>query len=356
MGQTKKASPQSRTGLPATISRLAAHYSFILVFIVIFLVYIVISNGLTWSGMMNIFRHSAVIGVISIGMGLVCLTGEIDLSVGSMLAMVAGFSVIIFNITDSIFVTLLFAMALGAFCGFINGLLIGGVRIPAFIVTLSTMLIYRSLAQYFCQHIPSELCGGGSSVYNVLSTKKSYKALYSFGNKALGTIPNVGIVLMLITILFVYICTSTKFGKKIYAIGSNQKAALMVGIGVGRMKVLIFAITGLLTGVGAFLWIAMNASADPATTGSSYEMYAIAAVVLGGISMSGGKGKCLGILFGVMSYTVIDKIIVALKMDSLINNTIKGIMLLVVIMLQIVGPEIKEWFSLHLNRKAETDL
>lgn len=353
MEQTKKASLPSRIGLPATISRLAGHYSFILVFVVIFLVYVMTSNGLTWSGMMNIFRHSAVIGIISIGMGLVCLTGEIDLSVGSMLALVAGFSVIIFNITDSIFVTLLFAMALGTFCGLINGLLVGGIKMPAFIVTLSTMLIYRSLAQYFCQHIPSELCGGGSSVYNVVSTKKSYQALYNFGNKALGTIPNVGIVLVLLTALFVYICTSTKFGKKIYAIGSNQKAARMAGIGVGRMKVLIFVIAGLLVGVGAFLWIAMNASADPATTGSSYEMYAIAAVVLGGISMSGGKGKCLGILFGAMSYTVIDKIIVALKMDSLIDNTIKGIMLLIVIMLQIVGPEMKGWFSSHLGRRAK---
>ena len=89
------------------------------------------------------------------------------------------------------------------------------------------------------------------------------------------------------------------------------------------------------------MWIAMNASADPATTGTSYEMYAIAAVVLGGISMSGGKGRVLGILFGAMSYTIIDKIIVALKMDSLINDAIKGVILLAVIMIQLEGPKIK---------------
>ena len=86
----------------------------------------------------------------------------------------------------------------------------------------------------------------------------------------------------------------------------------------------------------------MNASSDPATTGKSYEMYAIASVVLGGISMSGGRGKCLGILFGAMSYTVIDKIIVALKMDSLINDAIKGVILILVILVQIVGPQIKQ--------------
>ena len=89
----------------------------------------------------------------------------------------------------------------------------------------------------------------------------------------------------------------------------------------------------------------MNASSDPATTGHSYEMYAIAAVVLGGISMSGGRGKVLGILFGAMSYTVIDKIIVALKMDSLINDAVKGIILILVIMIQIVGPQLKSRLS-----------
>ena len=145
--------------------------------------------------------------------------------------------------------------------------------------------------------------------------------------------------------LFVFISTSTKFGKKIYAIGSNEKAAHMAGINVKLVKIMVFVITGILVGIASFLWIAMNASSDPATTGSSYEMYAIAAVVLGGISMSGGKGRVIGILFGAMSYTVIDKIIVALKMDSLINDTIKGIILIVVILIQIAGPQIKDYFA-----------
>lgn len=98
---------------------------------------------------MNVFRHSAVIGIIGIGMGLVCLTGEIDLSVGAMLALDGGFSVIIFNMTDSILLTFLFAVAFGAVCGLINGVMVGFVEMPAFIVTLATMLMYRSFAQYF---------------------------------------------------------------------------------------------------------------------------------------------------------------------------------------------------------------
>ena len=239
----------------------------------------------------------------------------------------------------------LFAVAFGAACGIVNGLLVGYVKMPAFIVTLATMLIFRSFAQYFCQHIDKELLGGGSSVYRMSIEKSSYDAFYQFGNGKIATIPIVGLILILMTALFVYIATSTKYGKKVYAVGSNEKGAQMAGINVALMKVSVFTIAGILVGAAAFLWVAMNASADPATTGNSYEMYAIAAVVLGGISMSGGKGKCLGIFFGALSYTIIDKIIVALKMDSLINNAVKGIILILVIMVQILGPQIKSKFA-----------
>lgn len=323
------------------ISRILGQYSFVFVFVAIFAIYALTSNGLTLSGVMNVLRHSAVIGIIAIGMGLVCLIGEIDLSVGSMFAMVSGFAVVIYNITGSIIISFLFCTGFGAICGILNGLLVGYVKMPAFIVTLATMLIFRSFAQYFCQVIPKDLCGGGSSVYRMISSIDSYQRFYGFGNGKVAFIPIVGLVLLGIVILFTYLTTSTKFGKKIYAIGSNKKGASMTGINVELMTVIVFVITGVLVGIASFLWIAMNASADPATTGKSYEMYAIASAVLGGISMSGGRGKCLGILFGAMSYTVIDKIIVALKMDSLINDAIKGVILILVILIQIAGPQIK---------------
>ena len=121
-------------------------YSFVLVFLAIYIVYAAVSGGLTVGATMNIFRHSAVIGIIAVGMGLICLTGDIDLSVGSMLAFVAGFSVVVFNQTQgSIPLTLLFALCLGALCGLLNGVLVGVVEMPSFIVTLATMLIFRSL-------------------------------------------------------------------------------------------------------------------------------------------------------------------------------------------------------------------
>ena len=141
--------------------------------------------------------------------------------------------------------------------------------------------------------------------------------------------------------LIVYITTSTKFGKSVFAIGSNEKAARLAGLNVDWIRVIVYVITGFLVGIGAFLWLAMNGSVDPATVGKSYEMYAIAAVVIGGISMSGGKGKLLGVFFGAMSYAIIDKIIASLGLDALINDTIKGTILILAVLIQIIIPQIK---------------
>lgn len=248
---------KKNTAVPGRIAGFLGENSYIIVFVAIFIVYALTTNGLTWSGMMNVFRHSAVIGIIGLGMGLICITGEIDLSVGSMLALDGGFSVIIFNMTNSIILTFLFAVLFGAFCGLINGVMVGWIQMPAFIVTLATMLIYRSFAQYFCQHVDKALIGGGSSVYKMANSQSSYQTLYNFGNGKVSTIPIVGLILIIMTLVFVYITTSTKYGKKVYAVGSNMKGAQMAGINTAVVKISVFVIAGALVGIGAFLWIAM---------------------------------------------------------------------------------------------------
>ncbi len=122
---------------------------------------------------------------------------------------------------------------------------------------------------------------------------------------------------------------------------SDERAALLAGINVEGVRVSVYTITGVLCGLGAFIWLAMNGAVDPATLGRSKEMYAIAAAVIGGVSMSGGKGKLLGILFGAMSYTIIDKIIASMGFDALINDTIKGSILLVAVFIQIMIPALR---------------
>ena len=319
-----------------TITKALGNYSFILIFLAILATYLIINGGATtWNGVMNILRHSAVVGIIAFGMGIVIITGGIDLSVGSMMALVGGLSVNAYNNTNSIPLTLLCALGAGLLCGLINGVLIGRVKMPAFIVTLSTMMIYRSLAQYYLRSVV------GESIYSMNSTLSSYNDFFMFGNQKIMTVPMSGIMLVIIMIFFVFISTCTKYGKSVFAVGSNVKAAKLAGISVERVHISVYAITGLLCGFSAFLWMAMQGSIDPATAGQSYEMYAIAAVVIGGISMSGGKGKLMGIMFGAMSYTIIDKIIASTGFDALINNTIKGCILLIAVFIQIVIPMLR---------------
>lgn len=328
-------SANSNAKLNKNIFKELGNYTFIFIFIVIFIAYLIINQGATsLSGVMNILRHSSVVGIMSFGMGIVIITGGIDLSVGSMLPLIGGFAVTTFNDTNSIILTIFTALILGTVLGFVNGILIGKVHMPAFIVTLGTMLIFRSLAQY-------KLRTTGLSIYNMNGTNSSYDTFYNFGQSKIASIPVVGLILILVTVIMVFICTSTKFGKNIYAIGGNEKAAKLAGINVDKTRVSVYVITGFLCGVSALIWIAMNGAVDPATLGKSNEMYAIAAVVIGGISMSGGKGKLLGVLFGAMSYTIIDKIIASLGFDALINDTIKGIILLVAVLVQIVIPMFK---------------
>jgi len=335
------------TGLrSAKIRKAVGTYGFVVIFLAIFLAYVIISGGaLTTNGVLNILRHSAVVGLMAFGMGLVILTGGIDLSVGSLLALIGGFSVDVFNATNSVWLTLLFALGAGALCGFVNGFLVGIAKMPAFIVTLATMLIFRSICLYY-------LRTQGKSIYSLDGTLGAYKGFYGFGQGFFLGIPNSGWVLLLVTAAMVFLCGSTKYGKAVYAIGSNEKAARLAGVNIDWIRVSVFVITGALTGLAAFLWLAMNGSVDAATVGKSNEMYAIAAVVIGGISMAGGKGKIIGVLFGTMSYTIIDKIIASAGFDALINDAIKGSILIVAVLVQIIIPKIRGWAKRDLHRSS----
>ena len=319
------------------LTKVLGNYSFILIFLAILAVYLIINAGATtWSGVMNILRHSTVVGIMAFGMGLAIITGGLDQNVGSMISLTGGMSVVLFNPTNSPQLTLLFALVFVLFLGSVNGILIGKVKMPPFIVTLATMMIYRSLAQYYLRAVERK------SIYNMDGTLSQYQGFYDYGqSKLFALIPMVGIILILVTVIMVFIATSTKYGRTIYAVGSNERAALLAGISVDWVRVSVYAITGVLCGLAAFIWLAMNGAVDPATLGRSNEMYAIAAVVIGGVSMSGGKGKLLGILFGAMSYNIIDKIIAAMRFDALINDTIKGLILLLAVLIQILIPALR---------------
>ena len=306
------------------------NYNYIIIFMGIFITFMIVNGRDTsWTGVTNILLHSAILGTIALGMGLIVLIGDIDLSVGSSFVFIGGITISVFNITGSVFLTLLCSVLLGASCGFINGLLVGKLKMPAFIVTLATMLLFRSISQYMMNEM-------GETRYRIDAAKASYNSLFSFGNGNILTISNIAIIFFIVAIMAIYLTTWTKFGKNVYALGGNERAAKLAGVNVDWTRIKVFIICGALVGLAAFLKIAKDTSFDPATSGKNFELYAISAVVIGGISMSGGKGKIAGIIFGTMSFTIIDKIITALGMNALLNDSVKGMILLIAVGIQMI--------------------
>lgn len=340
--------------LKKDVAKVWSHYSFIFVMFIIMIVYAIAitanGNAFKWSHISAILgsQNTCIVGTMALGMALIIITGQIDLSIGSALVLTTSATIVSFNVTNSITVMILTALVVGCLCGLINGLLVGLAKMPAFIVTLGTMLIYRSLTLSVVRTLDSSISGSNSSQFALLRSNSKYEFLrmkFGTGKLELGgfSIPYITFVFLLMVVLFIILTKKTKYGKSVYAVGSNEKSAHLSGINTTFVKISVFVITGLMVGVASFLQACKIGNITPASSGQSYEMYAIAAVVLGGVSMSGGKGNLLGVLFGALSYTTINFIIVSIPSLSVdIQDTFQGLVLIIVILVQTVGPVIKE--------------
>ena len=350
-----------------TVGRAWSQYSFIIVMFIVMIVYAIAiganGNSFKWSHIAAILgsQNTCIVGTMALGMALVIITGQIDLSIGSSLVLTTSATILAFNVTNSILVMILTALVVGSLCGLINGLLVGLAKMPPFIVTLGTMLIYRSLTLSFVRTMDSYVTGSNSSQFAMIRTNSKYNFLrmqFGTGKLEIGgfSIPYITFVFLLMVILFVVISKKTKYGKSVYAVGSNEKSAHLAGINTTFVKISVFVITGFLVGVASFLQACKIGNITPASSGQSYEMYAIAAVVLGGINMAGGRGKMLGVLFGALSYTTINFIIVSIPSLSVdIQDTFQGLVLIIVILIQTAGPVIKESIQTARRRRLAAD-
>ena len=346
------------------LSRIWSEYSYIFVLLIIILgyAYTIQAGGKTfkWSHIVAILgsQNTCIVGTIALGMAFIIITGQIDLSVGSSLVLCTGVTIMTFNVTNSIPLMILAALASGAICGAINGMLVGFGKMPPFVVTLGTMLIYRSVTLSFVRKIDKAISGSSSSQFAMISDNSNYDFMrmkFGVGKLTIGSfqIPYITFVFLAMAILFIVISKNTKYGKSIYAVGSNEKSARLAGINVTWVKISVFILTGLMVGVASILQACKIGNVTPASSGVSYEMYAIAAVVLAGVNMAGGKGNMLGVIFGALSYTTINFIIVSIPGLSVdIQDTFQGLVLIVVILIQTAGPSIKESIRLSKVRKA----
>ncbi len=280
-------------------------------------------NFLSAANLIQLVRASSIIGIIALGMSLVIISGNIDLSVGSILGLTATISVMVYNATGSVILTLLFALAFGGILGLINGFFIGKTHVAAFIVTLATLAAYRSLTV--------QIGSGGPLLIN---NDFYYAGLRKIGYGNFIGIPWVVWIFILVSVLVWVLMTKTKFGRYVYAIGSNEKAAKLAGIKVDWVKVMIFTVTGILTGLAAFLYMARFGSVDTATAGRGFELDVIAAVAIGGASMAGGKGFIQGSFFGAIILYSINAILNAFGVSALLTDLIKGVLILGAVLVQ----------------------
>lgn len=300
-----------------------SNYTFVFSFLALVIIATIINPSfLSWTNISTLMLQSSIKGIVALGMTLIIISGQIDLSVGSQCALVSGLGVVVLNKTESSLIMLLFCMCFGLLLGTINGLITTKGKIAPFIVTLATMSAYRSIIVQLGQ--------GGPFNIN-MSILMKFRKIAS--GKLLG-IPNLAIIFIIITIFMILLMKNTKFGRYVYAVGSNEHATFLTGVNVVKIKTLCFSLSGFLTGIASFLLASRLTSITAANAGMSFELDAIAAVAIGGTSMNGGRGKIIGTFLGAIMLQMIEGILIAARIPPFLSGLVKGIIILLAVILQ----------------------
>ena len=282
------------------------------------------------SNLLNLLRQAAFNGLIAIGMTCVILSDGIDLSVGSVFALAAIICAKLLTNGVAAPLAILAALILGTLLGLVSGILVAKFRLQAFIATLITMTAYRGLAMILTDGKPI------SRLANAIESEGGaflFKALGK-GNLLIAEtikIPLPAIILVAFFALFFFVLNKTTYGRRIYATGSNAVCAKLVGVDTVKIKMSVYAISGFLAALAGLMMISRVDSAQP-TLGDGYELDAIAAVALGGTSMSGGRGKITGTIAGVLIIAVLNNGLNIMDVSSYYQQVIKAVVILVAVL------------------------
>lgn len=281
---------------------------------------IINSNFLTANNLLNLLLQVTSNALIAFGMTFVILTGGIDLSVGSILALSSALTAGLLGSGMPVTLAILISLILGCILGMMNGLLISYGKLAPFIVTLATMTIFR----------------GATLVYtngNPITKGLSDTFLFQFlGQGYIVGIPFPVIIMFIVFIVLYVLLHKTAFGKSVYAIGGNEKAAYISGVKLNKVKIIIYSISGIMASISGLIITSRLSSAQP-TAGASYEMDAIAAVVLGGTSLSGGKGRILGTLIGTLIIGVLNNGLNIIGVSAFWQQVVKGVVILIAVLI-----------------------
>lgn len=273
---------------------------------------------LTAGNLLNVLRQVSINGLIAFGMTFVILTGGIDLSVGSTLALSSAVSAMMMANGLDPMLAVLAGLIVGALLGAFNGLAIAKGKVAPFIATLATMTIFRGITLVFLDGRPvSGISDGG--FFDMMGKG------YLFG------IPVPAILMVVTFIILFIILKQTTVGRRIYAVGGNEEAATLSGIKADRIKIFVYSLTGMLSAFAGIILTSRLGSAQP-TAGDSYELDAIAAVVLGGTSLTGGKGKIFGTLIGALIIGVLNNGLNLIGVSSFFQQVVKGSVILLAVL------------------------
>lgn len=287
--------------------------------LLIIILAIVSPSFFTLDNIFNVLRQVSINALIAFGMTFVILTGGIDLSVGSILALASALTAGLLTNGMDPMLAILIGLLAGAVMGAFNGLIITKGKVAPFIATLATMTIFRGLTLVYTDGRP--ITGLSDSTLFVL-----------LGKGYLGWIPIPVIWMLAVYFIMYFMLKKTVFGRRVYAIGGNEESAILSGIRADRVKLWVYTITGTLSAFGGIILASRLNSAQP-TAGVTYELDAIAAVVLGGTSLSGGRGWIFGTLIGALIIGVLNNGLNLMNVSSFYQQVVKGGVILLAVLL-----------------------
>lgn len=298
----------------ATIKRLGRHReASVLVMLLAVAVYLAFASDyfLSPRNLLNVGRQASVVAIVALGQALVIIGRGIDLSVGSVIGLSAVVAAVVIRDTGIESIGLAAGLATGLACGIVNGLLYTRLRINPFIATLGTLSVARGIALLMTGGIPVQMGGFAEFV----------------GAGRIWGIP-VSFLLMIVLAIAVHIfAVRTVRGREIYAIGDNPKAARLAGVDLRATRLFVFAFCGLLAGLGGLILSGNLASADP-NLGMGYELDVIAAVILGGTALSGGRGSIVGVVIGALLMALLNNAFVLLGISAYWQVVTKGLVII----------------------------
>lgn len=272
---------------------------------------------LTYQNISSICSGLSYYGIIVAGAGIVMIMGGLDLSQMSAMAMgvVIGGQILLTGTPAAPYLAILVQILIGAVCGLINGLIISYVKIPPMITTIGTQYIYRAIAFIV---VGSQSFWIDNSLYKTI------------GFKSFAGMPILLWVMLSVFILVALLMKYTQFGQNVYAIGSNEQAAKLSGINIIKTKITAYTLSGALAGLAGVLWMAQLSASKP-SAGQGQEMIPLAAVVIGGVSLTGGKGSHVGVLLGIMLLMLLANTMTLLHLSTYLQQLCQGLILIIAV-------------------------